>query len=241
MSDLCNDNRFELIEKYKKKLIEATNIETAADEMAVLDNILFRLWQMGWLDKLEVSPAQPIAKDTNVPTNDVISRQAALDEFYQYPNVTWTTLDVMEKISELPSAQPELPTGVQDILQYLDEYLHPIVSPEHWSVYSELYDMVSMLPSAQSTDADVQKMQDIEQAMLEKAYECGKQDAEQWIPCSERLPDKPNVYTVTDHEGRVVRYAYYDNESSREYWKRCAKAWMPLPEPYAERKTDETD
>ena len=38
---------------------------------------------------------------------------------------------------------------MQDILQYLDEYLHPIVSPEHWSVYSELYDMVSMLPSAQ--------------------------------------------------------------------------------------------
>ena len=32
-------------------------------------------------------------------------------------------------------------------------------------------------PSAQPTDADIQKMQDIEQAMLEKAYECGKQDA----------------------------------------------------------------
>lgn len=56
----------------------------------------------------------------------------------------------------------------------------------------------------------------------------------QWIPCSERLPDKPNVYTVTDHEGRVVRYVYNDNEFSREYWKRCAKAWMPLPEPYKE-------
>ncbi len=47
------------------------------------------------------------------------------------------------------SAQPEQPTEVQDILQYLDEYLHPIVSPEYWSVYSELYDMVSMLQSSQ--------------------------------------------------------------------------------------------
>ena len=56
----------------------------------------------------------------------------------------------------------------------------------------------------------------------------------QWIPCSERLPDKPNVYTVTDHNGKVVRYVFYDNESSREYWRRCAKAWMPLPEPYQE-------
>ena len=53
MGDKCTDNRFELIEKYKKKLIEATNIETAPDEMKVLDNILFRFWQMGWLDRLE--------------------------------------------------------------------------------------------------------------------------------------------------------------------------------------------
>jgi len=57
---------------------------------------------------------------------------------------------------------------------------------------------------------------------------------QRWIPCSERLPDKPNIYEVTDHEGRVVRYVYNDNESSREYWKRCAKAWKPLPEPYRE-------
>lgn len=53
MSDMCNDNRFELVAKYKAKLIEATNIDTSADEMAVIDNILFRMWQMGWLDRLE--------------------------------------------------------------------------------------------------------------------------------------------------------------------------------------------
>lgn len=53
MSELCTDNRFELIEKYKQKLIDATNIEMAPDEMAVIDNILFRFWQMGWLDKLD--------------------------------------------------------------------------------------------------------------------------------------------------------------------------------------------
>lgn len=53
MPDVCTDNRFELIEKYKKKLIESTNIESAPDEMAVLDDLLFRFWQMGWLDRLE--------------------------------------------------------------------------------------------------------------------------------------------------------------------------------------------
>ena len=53
MCEICTDNRFELIEKYRQKLIDATNIETAPDEMKVLDDLLFRFWQMGWLNKLE--------------------------------------------------------------------------------------------------------------------------------------------------------------------------------------------
>ena len=53
MADMCTDNRFELIEKFKKELIESTNIETSPEEMRVIDNILFRFWQMGWLDKLD--------------------------------------------------------------------------------------------------------------------------------------------------------------------------------------------
>lgn len=47
--EICTDNRFEIIAAYKKKLIEGTNIESRPDEMAVIDNILFRFWQMGWL------------------------------------------------------------------------------------------------------------------------------------------------------------------------------------------------
>lgn len=50
---ICEDNRFELIAKYKQQLIEATNIESSPEEMIVIDNILFRFWQMGWLDMLE--------------------------------------------------------------------------------------------------------------------------------------------------------------------------------------------
>ena len=53
MSEVCGDNRFELIGEFKGKLVEDTNIETSPEEMAVLDNILFRFWQMGWLDKLK--------------------------------------------------------------------------------------------------------------------------------------------------------------------------------------------
>lgn len=49
MSEVCTDNRFEVIAAYKKKLIESTNIEADPDEMAVIDNVLFRFWQLGWL------------------------------------------------------------------------------------------------------------------------------------------------------------------------------------------------
>lgn len=54
MSDLCGDSRFEIIEAYKKRLIEDTNIEKCPEEMAVIDNILFRFWQMGWIPEEEI-------------------------------------------------------------------------------------------------------------------------------------------------------------------------------------------
>lgn len=47
--EICTDNRFEIIAAYKKKLIERTNIQSRPEEMAVIDNVLFRFWQMGWL------------------------------------------------------------------------------------------------------------------------------------------------------------------------------------------------
>lgn len=53
MNEICTDNRFELIQKYKEKLIQGTNIETSKEEMNVIDDILFRFWQMGWLEALE--------------------------------------------------------------------------------------------------------------------------------------------------------------------------------------------
>ena len=53
MAMICGDNRFEIIAKAKEALIESTNIEDSPKEMAVLDNFLFRCWQMGWLDKYE--------------------------------------------------------------------------------------------------------------------------------------------------------------------------------------------
>lgn len=54
----CSDDRFEVIAAAKEDLIKKTNIQDSQEEMAVLDNILFRCWQMGWLrmyDPVEMS------------------------------------------------------------------------------------------------------------------------------------------------------------------------------------------
>lgn len=55
MNNVCGDNRFEIIAKAKQDLLESTNIQSSKDEMKVLDNFLFRCWQMGWLDKYGIS------------------------------------------------------------------------------------------------------------------------------------------------------------------------------------------
>ena len=40
-------------------------------------------------------------------------------------------------------------SDTNEILDYLDEKLQPIVSAGHWDVYSELHDMISRLLSEQ--------------------------------------------------------------------------------------------
>ncbi len=70
---------------------------------------------------------------------------------------------------------------------------------------------------------------------IDMAIEALEHHEPHWIPVTERLPKKSGVYTVTDHKGDVVRFVFNaHSESSCLYWYRCAKAWMPLPEPYKE-------
>lgn len=55
MYEKDSDNRWEIIRKAQDDIISKTNIESSADEMAVLGNFLFRCWQMGWLKKYETT------------------------------------------------------------------------------------------------------------------------------------------------------------------------------------------
>lgn len=101
---------------------------------------------------------------------------------------------------------------------------------------------IENLPSAQPyTDEEIQKMQDIEQAQLYKAYEMGNADALPWIPCSERLPEHGRRYLISVLDGinrrttvapYLPRCKAWTMTGRMAYWK--VIAWMPLPEPYRE-------
>lgn len=53
MNEMCGDNRFEIIARAKEHLMNRTNIDMSPKEMEVLDDFLFRCWQMGWLDRYD--------------------------------------------------------------------------------------------------------------------------------------------------------------------------------------------
>lgn len=56
--DVCEDNRFKIIEAAKERLLYYTNIETSPEEMKCLNSFLYRCWQMKWIDERLISPGE---------------------------------------------------------------------------------------------------------------------------------------------------------------------------------------
>ena len=69
--------------------------------------------------------------------------------------------------------------------------------------------------------------------------------AQQWIPCSERLPEGGRVVLVTE-KGGFIRHCEYANYCDFQEFQTVEEgltvhdviAWMPLPEPYQEGEQD---
>lgn len=84
-------------------------------------------------------------------------------------------------------------------------------------VYDDTYDIVIHCESAE-------EQKEVEKRLTEMS----------WIPCSERLPDKPDVYLISS-EGISVTVAFFAD--GKWTTPTClpligVDAWMPLPEPW---------
>lgn len=85
MNGICIDNRFEIIAKVKEHLIKATNIEMCPEELAHVDNILFRLWQLGYFNQSKIE-WHDLRKDPND-----LPKEEGMFLFYLYDKETRDT------------------------------------------------------------------------------------------------------------------------------------------------------
>lgn len=125
--NLCDDNRIITIEKAKQALIKGTNIEDSPEEMKVLDNILLRCWQMGWLDRYDqIKTIEPSTNCSEFPNNsDTISRAKAIEaldkRFDSIPMEQTSEILMLRKdLRELPPAQPPMPSNTSNALKVLN-------------------------------------------------------------------------------------------------------------------------
>ena len=103
---MCTDNRFELIEEFKKKLIESTNIETSPEEMKVIDNILFRFWQMGWLESIY---RMPLVKESAKTLVRSVGDSASAKAFRNAGRFMQNAIDgEAPEFEKIPSVSPDL-------------------------------------------------------------------------------------------------------------------------------------
>ena len=67
----------------------------------------------------------------------------------------------------------------------------------------------------------------------------GLPSAEQWIPCSEKLPRKRGHYIVSKKDGTVAVVGYEGGIFLQRNIPIFPVAWMPLPEPYKQEQEKE--
>lgn len=91
--------------------------------------------------------------------------------------------------------------------------------------------------NAEFADPELKDALDIAISALEK------QEADRWIPVTERLPEEDKGLLVTDEYGEIRHAVYIDWLGKVEFRTieesitlDDVKAWRPLPEPYTEEE-----
>ena len=90
------------------------------------------------------------------------------------------------------------------------------------------------------------------QNIIETVSECEEPSAQQWIPCSERLPEEEKIYLVTYSNGIVGTSSWHKDTKCNLGFDGVMNgilddgrtvvysvvAWLPLPEPFKEDRDD---
>lgn len=96
---MCGDNRFEIITAAKAKLLNETNIESSPEEMKVIDQFLFRCWQMGWLKSVE----QELQNKTKF--DSAINNENKIDELHHALEIAGVALTEIWRCFQLGELQ----------------------------------------------------------------------------------------------------------------------------------------
>lgn len=134
----------------------------------------------------------------------------------------------------------------QAVYTVIEEVLYETTKgADNW--YGLLNNGVRTLPSAQSyTEAEIQTMQDLEQAQIKKAFELGREEGrkeaqpeQRWIPCSETVDIPDHEILACDKYGEeMFGYLAYEDEQWLCESDGCVMynpiAWREKPEPYTE-------
>lgn len=163
--------------------------------------------------------------------SDLISRQDAIDACFH--GGVANNYDCAEEIEKLPSAQKwkRWKMTRAEAIQILSTRGSDGMPHGYTSGYTEALDMAIEALQAQATLDDVSNA-------YENGYQQGKFEAQEWIPCSERLPED-EALCCDVHQNLMFGYVFtseksntgYSAESEHEYMYDCV-AWMPLPSPY---------
>ena len=199
--------------------------------------------------------------------SDTISRKAAIDailavtgnssvrELYEHVQEhglsdMWSggVNAAIDIIIAVPSAQPDSKemSSTHKVLDTISRQAALNALSRGSGCGASCHRAIKALPPAQPD------MSEYSDKLWRNAYERGRAEAQpRWIPCSERLPKKERrTYWVctdaeTQHECRWTNNRFGMTVSDEWGWNvfdtpQYTKviAWMPLPEPYAERRNE---
>ena len=171
---------------------------------------------------------------------DLIDRQSvlkAIDEYERLSAVSQTVRNMTslrEIVQQLPSVQPKrTETHACDCISrqaVIAEFSCCELTPDGGIDANYAIDFLEQLPPAQPPDAEIQKMQDLEQSEIQKAYELGKLDAmEELIRCKDCKYFTRNIPCVGGHYNGCNAWTDNGNEIMVAEDDFCS---------YAERRTD---